>query len=382
MSLLSALRISYVPVTGFMAIGLFWGSFSAAVPVIKDNIGASDEVFGWALMANALGVVSAMFLAPKIDALLGKRSLQITMAAFACVLPLLIASWSVPSFVCIVVFSGFCAGQVDILINTRVSELEERHGRSLMNANHGMFSVAYACAAVMMGVARSNDWSLQIHFIVIALIVLVMVTWMAMEPDIEAAPENASGVWAHRTVVIVCGLIVLVAFMTESTVEAWSALHIERTLGGNAAEGALGPAMLGLTMAIGRFSGQAVSEKLSENLVLVISTLLAAVGCILAAVAPTPVVAYLGFGVVGLGVAVIGPIGLGMVGRFVPKHLRSQAISAAAVVGFSAFFVAPGIMGMISQAYDLRVAYLCVTGLVLGLLPLIWIARRWQGARA
>ncbi len=378
MRILSALRLSYVPVTGFLAIGLFWGSFSAAVPVIKDNIGASDEVFGWALMANAIGVVSAMFLAPRIDAALGKRSLQISMGCFAVILPFLIMSWSVQSFVCIVLFSGFAAGQVDILINTRVSELEARHGRSLMNANHGMFSVAYAMAAVMMGVARSNDWSLQIYFIVIAAIVLTMVTWMAMAPDVEAAPEDGAGVWQYRVVILVCGAIVLIAFMTESTVEAWSALHIERTLNGNAAEGALGPAMLGLTMAVGRFSGQAVSDWLSETKVLVVSTILAAVGCLLAATAPTPSVAYLGFGVVGLGVAVIGPIGLGLVGRHVPAHLRSRAISAAAVVGFSAFFVAPGLMGMISQAYDLRVAYLCVTGLVLILLPLIWIARGWR----
>ncbi len=378
MHLLSALRISYVPVTGFVAIGLFWGSFSAAVPQIKENIGASDEVFGWALMANALGVVSAMFLAPRIDALLGRRSLQISMAAFACILPFLIASWSVTSFVCIVVFSGFAAGQVDILINTRVSELESRHDQSLMNANHGMFSVAYAAAAIMMGVTRSNDWSLQWHFVIIALIVLAMVCWMAMDPDIEPTPEGAGGVWAHRMVILVCGSIVLIAFMTESTVEAWSALHIERTLHGNAAEGALGPAMLGITMALGRFSGQALSRRLSEIKILLISTALAAVGCVMAALAQTPTVAYVGFGIIGLGVAVIGPIGLGMVGRFVPKHLRSRAISAAAVIGFSAFFVAPGIMGMISQAFDLRVAYLTVTGLVLILLPLIWATRRWQ----
>ena len=50
--------------------------------------------------------------------------------------------------------------------------------------------------------------------------------------------------------------------MTEATVETWSALHIERSLQGRAAEGAMGPAMLGLTMAIGRFSGQAVSPRL------------------------------------------------------------------------------------------------------------------------
>jgi hypothetical protein len=49
---------------------------------------------------------------------------------------------------------------------------------------------------------------------------------------------------------------VLVAFLVENAMEGWSALHIERTLGGGAAEGAFGPAILGLTMGIGRLSGR------------------------------------------------------------------------------------------------------------------------------
>ena len=74
--------------------------------------------------------------------------------------------------------------------------------------------------------------------------------------------------------ILLCGGIVLIAFMSEATVEAWSALHVERTLGGGAAEGALGPAMLGLTMAFGRFSGQAVAERLREVHVLIGASIL------------------------------------------------------------------------------------------------------------
>jgi MFS family permease len=176
--------------------------------------------------------------------------------------------------------------------------------------------------------------------------------------------------------IVLCGLIVLVAFMTEATVETWSALHIERTLGGHAAEGAMGPAMLGITMAVGRFSGQAVSQMFSDTKVIILATLVAATGAVFAALAPTPFWAYVGFGILGIGVSVIGPLGLALVGKSVPTHLRTEAISRVAVIGFSGFFLAPTLMGMVSEFHGLRVAFLCASALSLMVIPLILLLRR------
>ena len=129
-------------------------------------------------------------------------------------------------------------------------------------------------------------------------------------------------------------------------------------------------------MAIGRFSGQAVSERLSEYTVITMATLLAATGALIAAAAPTPLVAYLGFGTLGLGVSVIGPIGLALVGRMVPGRFRTEAISRAAVIGFMGFFVAPVLMGSISEAFGLRWSFVGVAILLLGLFPLVAILKR------
>ncbi|MFT5626477.1 MAG: hypothetical protein ACI8Z0_002987, partial [Lentimonas sp.] len=42
MSVLNALYISRRPAAAFVIVGLFWGCFAAYVPVIKDQLGASD----------------------------------------------------------------------------------------------------------------------------------------------------------------------------------------------------------------------------------------------------------------------------------------------------------------------------------------------------
>lgn len=379
MSILSALILSRRPAIAFVVVGVFWGCFAAYVPVIKAQLGASDAVFGTVLLGSATGLVSAMWLAPRLDRWLGSRSMQGAIAALA-------IAWLLPGhithpliFAVSMALVGLASGLLDVVMNARVSELEARHRRPLMNANHAMFSVAYACAALIVGMTREAGLPPAPIFAGFGLFAICMIPFVRMDVTYVAAEEGYQGrypLWP----ILLCGGIVLVAFMSEATVEAWSALHVERTLGGGAAEGALGPAMLGLTMAFGRFAGQAVAERLREVRVVLCASVLSACGAVLAALAPTPLIAYAGFGILGLGVSVIGPMGLALVGKLVPPHLRTEAISRTAVIGFSGFFFAPSVMGLMSQAFGLRVAFLGVACLLLTAVPLALLVSRQRAA--
>ncbi|MDX8348004.1 MFS transporter [Cognatiyoonia sp. IB215446] len=375
MSVLRALSISRRPAAAFVVIGLFWGCFAAHVPVIKAQLGASDAMFGTLLLGSATGLVSAMWLAPLADRFLGARAMQFGVVALCCAW-LLPPVMSVPLlFAVTMAFVGLSSGLLDVVMNARVSELEAAHGRPLMNANHGMFSVAYAVSALISGFTREAGLLPIFVFAGLAAICFAIVPFIRMAPAQTAQASDDSGHYPLWPITI-CGAIVLVAFMSEATVEAWSALHVERTLGGGAAEGALGPAMLGLTMAIGRFSGQIVAARLPEVTIILIAGVVSAAGAMIAAIAPMPAFAYLGFGILGLGVSVIGPMGLALVGKLVVPHLRTEAISRTAVIGFSGFFFAPMLMGLMSEAFGLRVAFGGVAVLLLCAVPLALLAAK------
>ena len=375
MSVVSALILSRRPASAFVVVGLFWGCFAAYVPVIKAQMGVNDAQFGTLLLGSAFGLVSSMFLAPRVDRLLGERGMQVAavLLAFVWLFPAQITTPVV--FFAVFVGVGLCSGLLDVIMNARVSELEGRTGRSLLNGNHAMFSVAYAIGALVVGAAREGGLDPLWVFGAMGIVTLLIATQLRIHVD---TVEPADGIRGRFPLIpiLICGGIVLVAFMSEATVEAWAALHVERTLGGGAAEGALGPAMLGVTMAIGRFSGQVVSEKLREVSVILWASLISASGAIVAALAPTPMVAYVGFGILGLGVSVIGPMGLALVGKLVAAHHRTEAISKAAVMGFSGFFLAPVLMGYASQAFGLRVAFACVALLLVTAVPLSLLAAR------
>lgn len=375
MSVLNALVLSRRPAIAFVVVGIFWGGFAGYVPVIKVQLGASDALFGTLLLGSATGLVSAMWLAPRADRILGARGMQFGAA-------LLALAWLIPGqvtlplvFALSMAFVGLASGLLDVIMNARVSELEARHSRPLMNANHAMFSVAYALGAVIVGVTREAGLPPTPVFAGFGVVALLALPLMRMDVTYVAPHEGYAGKYPLWPIIL-CGAIVLVAFMSEATVEAWSALHVERTLGGGAAEGALGPAMLGITMAVGRFSGQLVAERLREVPVVIGASVISASGALIAASAPSPVVAYLGFGILGLGVSVIGPMGLALVGKLVPPHLRTEAISRAAVIGFSGFFFAPMLMGLMSEAFGLRIAFAAVAALLLSAMPLALAAKK------
>jgi len=381
MSIVSAIKLSRIPGSAFLALGLFWGSFAAQVPSLKAGLGASDGVFGTLLLGSSIGLVTAMLIAPRVDARLGAHSMQTAalLVALAMLLPGII---SVPwGFFLVMVLLGFSAGLLDVLMNTRVSDLEAATGRPLMNANHALFSVGYAVGAVLAGLGREAGLPALMIFAGIAAIMVLVVLGLRMQPAAEEG-DDPVGTQSPFAPVMLCGLVVLVAFGAEATVEAWSALHIERTLQGGAAEGAMGPATLGLTMAFGRFAGQAVSQKFRETNVVMVAACVSAVGAVIAAMAPTPVVAYLGFGVLGLGVSVIGPLALGLVGKLVTSRQRSRAISRVSIVGFSSFFFAPVLMGWSSELWGLRVSYAGVAGTLLMAVPLALMIRGLQARRA
>lgn len=373
--IISAVQLARAPVFGFVAIGLFWGAFAASIPAMKAQLGVNDAQFGMLLLCQAAGLVSAMFFAPRLDALLGPRGLQVSVAILAVlfVWPSL-APGPVP-FGAAMLALGWGSGLLDVLINTRVSELEGQHKRPLMNACHGMFSVGYLIAAFGMGALRDGGGHPFWGFLILTIIVLGFTGFMRAVPWVDDDPEGdaaALPLWP----VVLCGLVVLIAFMTEAVIEAWSALYIERDLGGQAGHGALGPAFLGITMAVGRFSGQALAERLPIFAVLFCATALAVIGAVGASVAGTPLSAAIAFGVMGLGISVIGPMGLALVGDRVRPSERGQAIARASIIAFSGFFIAPALMGMLAQFVGLRMAFFCVAWMLLLLVPLLLRLRR------
>jgi predicted MFS family arabinose efflux permease len=378
MSILTAARHSRAQIAALSAIGVFWGSFAAMVPAFKEAIAAPDSVFGLCLMTSSVGGIIAMFVAPKVTGLIGRWLLPLagTMLALAALGPTL--AGSVPAFAAAMFGLGLTMSFYDMSANMRIAVLEARHGMHLQNLNHAMFSFAFAGSAFLTTLARRADWSPQdvLPWLVAVLLALAAATneGRGWTPE-RVHAENRGAKMPWGTILIVAGIL-FAAFVSENANESWSALHIERTLGAPAGEGGFGPTMLGLTMGIGRMSGQVLTARLGDVRLVLWGALIGTLGLILLALAPTQGIAVAGVGLFGLGVSVMVPTANAILGRMVPAGLQGLAIARAWMIGFTGFFIGPSIIGAIAQVTNLRVAFLVVAAIMALIVPLVLILKR------
>jgi len=378
MSFAQDIRDSARPALGYVAMGIVWAAFAAQVPVLKAQVNASDSVFGVIFLVSSLGAMAAMWLAPRVDRMFGAASMAVTSAALAVTYVLTGLTGSAIVFTAVLLVIAGASGVLDVLMNARISEIEARTRRPLMNLNHAIFSFSYCGAAVATGFAREAGWSPTLVFTICAVVILAMCPFMIVPHrplSEEAEPDKKTGM---GIIVWLIGFVVLAGLFAEQSVEGWSALHLERTLGGAASAGAMGPAVLGLTMGIGRLSGQVLVRYTSDTVLIGLACLLSAAGVAMAALAQTLLVAYLGFGMAGLGISVVVPLAMAMVGRSVPERRRVAAIGQASIIGYVAFLIGPLAMGVTSDMFGLPAAFLLVGAVLVavafGLVPLI--ARR------
>lgn len=228
-----------------------------------------------------------------------------------------------------------------------------------MNLTHAAYSFGYAGGAILTGVMRGAGWAPGSVMATMAGVgLLCALATLDRDGRIEGLRKPKDGTALPLGLIpVIGGGIVLIAFMTENAAENWSALHIEKTLGGSPEEGALGPAALALTMGFARLGGQGLAGRVKAFTILRVGAVIAAIGALIAAQATGPGMAYAGFIVMGIGASVLAPTAFSLVGQMGAPEIRARAIARATLLGYFGYFVGPPLLGLIAGSFGLRMAF-------------------------
>ena len=152
--------------------------------------------------------------------------------------------------------------------------------------------------------------------------------------------------------------------ISEGGVLDWAALYLSRTMGTDLARASLAFGFFSGAMAIMRFAGDRVRDRLGAVATLRLSGLIAATGIAVAAIAPNDVVAIAGFAFSGLGVANMVPILFSAAGNF-PGLSPGAGIATVTMIGYSGILVAPTGIGFAAQTIGYRPTYGVIVALLL-----------------
>lgn len=376
MSALSTLAYARPAIAAFAAMGVLWGTFAAALPDLKAMLGVNEAELGLLIFLTPFAAISAMLAAPLFGAVMGRAALPLAVMLMALSFALPGQADVIWLFPLALACAGAATGLTDVLMNARVAAMENARGLHLMNLTHAAYSFGYAGGAILTGLMRGAGWDPGWVMGTMAAVGLVCaLATLERNGRIDGLRKPKDGTALPLGLVpVIGGGIVLIAFMTENAAENWSALHIEKTLGGSPEQGALGPATLALTMGFARLGGQWLAGRVNPFTLLRVGAVIAALGALVASQATGPGMAYLGLIVMGIGASVLAPTAFSLVGQLSDPKARARAVARATLLGYLGYFVGPPLLGVIAGTFGLRMAFVwaaCLLGAIFLLAPLM-----------
>ncbi|HEU5331990.1 MAG TPA: MFS transporter [Actinocrinis sp.] len=318
----------------FGAQGFSLIALTSEIPALKDRLHIDDSqvsiVLAAALIVAAAGSVAAGVLVGRF----GSRGvLRISQLLVLAALIGIGAAGSLAAALPFMLLIGGMIGAVDATTNMQAVSLQRRYGRSIILSFHGVWALGAAIGSLAATLAIDTHTSLLVFYtsaaVPLAAVLLPVgrhllrgVKDETIAVDAAAAGESGGtgGVsipW--RPMLAVC-MVMALAYFADSTVSSAGGLYVQDGLHGHGWQITIVYFAYAVPFMIGRFTGDRLTDRFGGVMLGRIGSAIATGGFVVVTAAPDPVVALLGFGVVGLGISVMAPLCFSAAGRLDPAE--------------------------------------------------------------
>ncbi len=371
------LLISRVAVSTFFFVnGFLYANWTSRLPELQRFYVINDAQLGAMLFCIALGSIVAMPLAGWMGHRFGSARLVTVVSILYCLaIPLVAYSRDEWVIRLCFFFLGAANGSMDVAMNGQAVLVERRWGSMIFSSFHAVFSIGMALGALCGGIF--SDWGigLSAHLGSLAIIGGVFIGWASTrllpEPLVEIGESDTGKPGTKRHVILLIlpfGLIAFCCMTGEGSMVDWSALFVNKVVGQSEKISAWAFGSFGVAMTVGRLYGDKVIERYGKFRVLQMEALLAILGMVIVIVFSATWSSFVGFFMIGLGLAVIVPIVFSSAGN-VHGVSPSVGISMATSIGYAGFFIGPPVIGYLGEMKDLRLGF----GFVLFLFVLMYL---------
>ncbi|MGY1804188.1 MFS transporter [Blastococcus sp. SYSU D00922] len=355
--------------SSFAAFGLFWGTWGAALPGLRDAADVDGAALGTALLFVGLAGLPAMLLTGRAVDRHGARiagPLLVALAAAGVLIAVL--TRDLPSLVVGMALVGASSGAADVAANALAGLAEQRTGGRVITVAHGVFSSSVVIGSLGTGALRAGGADVVTVFCVAGALITVagVVAYVrgdAPRPASPTAPTARRDGLRLALPFVAVGLVGALGFAAENAHQSWSAIILGDELGAAVGITAIAPATFALFAALTRFAA-GFSTRVPAGVLLVGGAVTAVVGTLLVSAGRTVPVALAGLALAAIGTSVLYPTLLSRATRDVPADRRGRATSVVATTSYLGFVLGPVYVGLLADVVGLRGAMVGVAVLV------------------
>lgn len=346
----------------FAGLGALSATWASRIPAVAAHLHLSPGSLGAVLLGPALGLVVSTAGAA---AALRRVRPQVVMAAgiivFAAALAAVAHTASPLAAFALLVAWGAGGGALDVAMNVEAAAVQDLAGRPVMSGLHAAFSVGGLAGAGLGALAAGAHLSVGVH-LGVASAVVGAAGLIATAAAPHLGPVPAAGAdpgrprrppWALATL----GVVAFAGLMAEGAANDWSALWLHRDRGASLGTAALGYAAFALAMAVGRLSGDRLTERLGPVRLLRAGATVAAGGFALSLAGGDAATGIAGFAVLGAGLSVVVPL---VVSAAAAAGRSGTSVAVVNGSGYVGLMLGPPIIGGVADLTGLTAALVVV----------------------
>ncbi|MEQ8964662.1 MAG: MFS transporter [Azospirillaceae bacterium] len=347
---------SAAAVAVFAVNGALFAAWVPRIPEIKARLEMGEAALGLALLGMPAGLLVAMTVVGWLVARLGvTRMLAATLVLYAVAIVLPTLAPSPVLLAAALFFVGLGNASMDVTMNVGAAAIERRRGVAIMGACHGGFSLGSMIGAGLAGLVAAAGIAPTPQVAAFAALIFLFGLWVIArmgEGLADEPPEAEPAFTLPPRGLLGLGVLGMGALLIEGAMADWTAVYLREELGGGPAVGAAGFTGFSLAMAIGRFQGDTLVERIGAVRLLRLGAVTAAVGLVIGPATGNAAVAVLGFLGVGFGIASVVPI-LFRAAAATPGIAPGTAIAAVASTAYLGFLLGPPLIGLVAEVIGL-----------------------------
>ena len=358
----------------FVSFFLYAFSLGTLFPRLGDLQNQMDidkATLGFALIGLPLGVQITLLFADRIVRRFNFRLILMLGIPLLSISQCFAALSQGPfMFAGILILGGVSIAVIEVAVNLEADRVEAQSGQRIMNRSHAYWSFGFFGAGIAGAGFSQLGISPFVHFALVTvfgstLTILLFVKYNAAKPRRQSVVvKNKSFVWPSKGIFLLV-FFSLSAMLVEGASIDWSVIFMRDIFNTVPIVSGLALALAAIAQGFIRYFADQFVDKYGPERVSLYSliAMVLGVGCVVFSF--DPMIALLGFLLMGGGSAVIFPLAMSAAAQRTDKTPEENVASLAQFV-FVIFLLAPPILGFVGEHFGLRWSFaLCFPLLII-----------------